>query len=102
MRVLALSSYPVEAAATRFRVQQFIEPLRQRGIEIELSPFLDENSFRRFYTAGGATKKAVAVLGGTIRRASQTVRFKQYDLLMVQREAMPFGPGAFEWIYRTV
>ncbi|HJS51235.1 MAG TPA: hypothetical protein VJ781_04990, partial [Pyrinomonadaceae bacterium] len=28
--------------------------------------------------------------------------FKKYDLLMIQREAMPFGPGVFEWIHQIV
>ena len=32
MKVLALASYPVEAAATRFRLQQFVGPLAERDI----------------------------------------------------------------------
>jgi hypothetical protein len=32
MRVFALASYPVEAAATRFRLTQFVDTLAARGI----------------------------------------------------------------------
>jgi glycosyltransferase involved in cell wall biosynthesis len=101
MRVLALSSYPIEAAATRFRIEQFMRPLHDRGIEVELSPFLDGNGFRQLYSSGGAPKKAKSVFGGVAARVGQTLRSKRYDLLLVQREAMPFGPGVFEWLYRT-
>ena len=47
MKALALCAFPVEAAATRFRVQQFVEPLRERDIDIDLSPFLDSKAFGR-------------------------------------------------------
>ena len=39
MRVLGLCSYPVEAAATRYRLMQFVEPLAKKGIELEASSF---------------------------------------------------------------
>ena len=45
MRVLALASYPVEGASSRFRIVQFIEPLAARGIDVTFSPFLDASLF---------------------------------------------------------
>jgi len=101
MKALALCAFPVEAAATRFRVQQFVEPLRERDIDIDLSPFLDSKAFGRLYSKEGSTTKAVNVLSSLGRRARQTLGSKQYDLLFVQREAMPFGPAVFEWLYGT-
>jgi hypothetical protein len=41
MNVLALASYPVEAAATRYRLEQFVAPLAERGIRLDVHPFLD-------------------------------------------------------------
>ena len=35
-RVLALCTYPQEAAATRYRLLQFVDPLRRRGIELDV------------------------------------------------------------------
>src|SRR5207237_8459149 len=49
LRVLALASYPTEAAASRFRVAQFIEPLAARGIDLTFSPFLDAPLFASLY-----------------------------------------------------
>ncbi len=45
MRVLGLASYPVEAAATRYRLEQFVAPLAERGIELTIKPFLDSSLF---------------------------------------------------------
>src|SRR3712207_4381304 len=68
MRVLALSSYPVEAAATRFRVAQFVAPLRELGIEVELRPFMDARLFGAFYRRDGAARTAGALAVAAVRR----------------------------------
>src|SRR5260221_7262739 len=96
MKVLALCSYPVEAAATRFRLQQFVKPLLERGIELEISPFIDSAIFKKMYSRGIAGK-AWAVLKAVSRRLIQLFQLRQYDLMLVQREAMMFGPAVFEW-----
>ena len=52
MNVLVLSSYPVEAAATRYRLVQFIAPLAERGITLDVRPFLDPRLFASLYRHG--------------------------------------------------
>lgn len=96
LNVLALSSYPKEAAATRFRVEQFVGPLRERGIELELSPFLSAEQFAEMYKPGGSLKKAAGIARSFFRRVAEATRVGRYDLLFVQREAMFFGPEIFE------
>ncbi len=96
MRVLSVCSYPNEAAATRFRVGQFAEPLRKRGIEIDVRPFLDSKQFEQFYRSGEFAGKVAGVAGSVLRRLSDVLRSPKYDLLLVQREAMFFGPEIFE------
>ncbi|MBX7062006.1 MAG: glycosyltransferase [Pyrinomonadaceae bacterium] len=98
MRVLALTSYPVEAAATRFRVGQFIEPLRDRGIDVELSSFLDSEQFKALYKQGGFARKAAGMIAPTLRRIKEAVTAGKYDAVLIQREAMMFGPGIIEWM----
>ncbi len=102
MRVLGLSSYPIEAAATRFRMAQFVEPLRQHGIELTIAPFLDRRQFQAFYRGGSVAGKALGLVAPFVKRAGGLLHSRQYDLLFVQREAMFFGPGVFEWLYRNV
>lgn len=102
MKVLGLSSYPIESAATRFRLTQFVEPLREHDIELSLSPFLSSEQFRQLYSAAGVAGKALTMVPSIIRRLTQTLDLRGYDLLLVQREAMLFGPAIFEWLYQKV
>ena len=101
MKVLGLSSYPVESAATRFRVAQFVDPLRSYGIELILKPFLNSTQYREFYSPGGFLRKALRLLPSLINRIKETLTARNYDLVFVQREAIFFGPALFERIFRT-
>ncbi len=101
-RILSVSSYPVEAAATRFRVEQYIKPLSERGFRVDLRPFLTGEQFREFYRGAGLASKIVGMLEPLLRRVTQVMPSTKYDLLFVQREAMPFGPAIFEWLYQAV
>ncbi len=56
--VLGLCSYPVEAAATRYRLIQFVEPLAEKGINLTVSPFLDSRKFADFYAPGRLFQKS--------------------------------------------
>jgi glycosyltransferase involved in cell wall biosynthesis len=98
MKVLALASYPVEAAATRYRVVQFVGPLAERGIRVELRPFMDARLFREFYRPGGARRQAARLAASTLRRFADAGRARRADVLLVQREALMFGPPFFEWL----
>lgn len=68
MRVLALCSYPQVAAATRFRVEQFVGPLRERGIEIDLRPFLTDRQFEQMCSGGNVIGKAAGLVGSVAKR----------------------------------
>lgn len=98
MRVLALASYPLEAAATRFRIAQFVGPLAERGIEVEVRPFMDSRLFKSFYRPGGAGRAALGLAASTLRRFGDVLRARGADVLFVQREAMVYGPPLFEWL----
>ncbi|HZI20754.1 MAG TPA: glycosyltransferase family 4 protein [Pyrinomonadaceae bacterium] len=98
MRVLGLASYPVEAAATRYRLQQFVEPLRDRGVELEVRPFLDSRLFRSLYRREEMLGNAWGLARSALRRAGDALAARGADVLLVQREAMMFGPPVVEWL----
>jgi len=102
MRVLGLCSYPVESASTRFRMAQYVPLLREKGIELTVSPFLDSAKFREFYTNSEILKKGFGMLKPVFGRTRAVLGIRKYDLIFVQREAMLFGPEFFEWIYRKI
>src|SRR5688572_21992473 len=98
MKVLAFASYPVEAAATRYRVHQFIKPLAERGIELKLSPFLDSKLFASFYQSSAFPKTALKLLAATLKRLGPAFEARDVDVILIQREAMILGPPVIEWL----
>ncbi len=102
MRVLGLCSYPVEAAATRYRLSQFVEPLAEKGIDLDISPFLDSRQFALLYQNKSLLQKVFGLIKPISRRVSEIAKIRRYDALLVQREAMIFGPAVFEWIFQKV
>lgn len=98
MKVLALASYPIEAAATRYRLAQFVEPLSERGIDLSVRPFLDSHLFAALYRRKELPRVVFGVAVAALKRVSDTVAARSADVLLVQREAMLFGPPVFEWL----
>jgi len=96
LRVLALASYPVEAASSRYRIVQFIEPLANRGIDVTFSPFLDRALFAALYQPGKLLPRLPRLFWRTIRRLGAPVAASRADVVFVQREAMLFGPPVVE------
>ncbi|HEX8649802.1 MAG TPA: glycosyltransferase family 4 protein [Pyrinomonadaceae bacterium] len=102
MKVLALASYPVEAAATRYRLEQFIAPLAERGIELTVRPFLDSRLFSSLYRRSQMPRTALGLARSALRRLGDVLEARSVDVLLVQREAMMFGPPLVEWLATRV
>jgi glycosyltransferase involved in cell wall biosynthesis len=98
MKVLALASYPVEAAATRFRLQQFVGPLAERDIALTIHPFLDSTLFEHLYHQGSFPRTAAGLLKSAFLRLADVMSARKADVILVQREAMMFGPPLIEWL----
>jgi glycosyltransferase involved in cell wall biosynthesis len=101
MNVLGLCSYPVEAAATRYRLVQFVEPLAEKRINLTVSPFLDGEKFKRLYQQGNSLRKAAGIWQPVLHRVKESFSIHNFDLLFVQREAALFGPAFFENLFRA-
>jgi glycosyltransferase involved in cell wall biosynthesis len=97
IRVLALASYPVEAASSRYRIVQFIEPLAERGIDVVFSPFLDRSLFAALYKPWHAAARLPLFALRTLGRLGAVFDAARADVVFVQREAMLFGPPLIEW-----
>jgi glycosyltransferase involved in cell wall biosynthesis len=98
MKVLALASYPIEMAATRYRLYQFVAPLKARGITLTIRPFIDSNLSASMYKRAEWPRTTVGLLRATFRRLREAWQAKAADVLLVQREAMMFGPPFIEWL----
>ena len=98
MKVLAFASYPVEAAATRYRLHQFVGPLSDRGISLTIKPFLDSKRFNSLYQRHALARTGLGLLKAGTLRLSDVYRARQADVVLIQREAMIFGPPVIEWL----
>jgi glycosyltransferase involved in cell wall biosynthesis len=100
IRVLALASYPVEAASSRHRIAQFIEPLARRGIDVTFSPFLDATLFAALYEPRKFIAQLPRLALRTLLRLGTPFRAARADVVLIQREAMLFGPPLIEAMIR--
>ncbi len=102
MKVLALTSYPTEAAATRYRLQQFVAPLAERGITMVIHPFLDSKLFGQLYRRNSWPQTTIGLIKAALRRPFDVFAARHADVVMIQREAMMFGPPLIEWLTTRV
>ena len=102
MKVLGLASYPVEAAATRYRLQQFVGPLAKQGVSLTVSPFISSSTFETLYQRRAWPRTALTLLKSTLMRLGVVWSLKQSEVVLVQREAMIFGPPVLEWLAARV
>jgi glycosyltransferase involved in cell wall biosynthesis len=102
MRVLALTSYPIEAAATRYRLAQFVGPLAERGITLTIRPFLNTALFQGLYDRRQIARTTFGLLKSGINRIRDLFAARAMDVILVQREAMILGPPWVEWLMSRV
>lgn len=102
MKILGLCSYPIESPASRFRLYQYVKPLAERGIDLTISPFLDSETFSRFYSKKNIFHLSKRIVPALLKRTRDLISIKNFDIIWVQREAMFFGPAFFESLYRNI
>jgi glycosyltransferase involved in cell wall biosynthesis len=100
--VLMLAPVPFTAAATRFRLSQFLPALRDAGIQATIRPFLNPRELSVLYSRPGPVQMAqvaCVALGGRLRDLAFAM---EADLIFVQRELALVGPPLLEWTIATL
>ncbi len=92
--VLALTRYPRQGASSRTRFLAYLPMLREAGLSVEVSPFFDEEYLARLY--GGKRQRRRAILASYLRRLAMLRRLSSYDLVWIEKEALPWLPLAIE------
>lgn len=98
-RLLVLTSYPDQAACTRFRISAFVPALERAGIEVVQDPFLSPDLFASFYDATRRKQNALGVARAVARRVRTLLSARRFDAVFVQREAALLGPAIVEEIF---
>lgn len=95
-RVLLLSKYSRMGASSRLRTHQYIPNLKKEDIEITVSSLYDDEYLRGFYTT--KSRNIFKVLSCYIKRVKQLLNTYNYDLLLIEKEALPYIPYFIERI----
>jgi len=98
MNVLAFASYPVQAAATRYRLTQYVGPLSERGINLSIRPFLNSQLFESLYDRSALPGTALGLIKAGLLRFGDVFAARKMDVVLIQREAMIYGPPIIEWL----
>ena len=102
MNVLSLCSYPVESAATRYRLTQFVEPLAQKEINLKISPFLSSGQFNPFISeqiGGGKSRRTLETTVETPFRSSRNAEIRS---AFGSARGDVFGPAFFERLFQLI
>ena len=90
IRVLLLSRYPPVGASSRVRFYQYLEPLRQEGISVQVAPFFDADYLPRRYT--GRRVSATSLVRAYARRLGRLLEAGRFDLVWIEYDALPWVP----------
>jgi glycosyltransferase involved in cell wall biosynthesis len=102
LRVLALTGHPIEAAGARYRVIQFIAPLRQRGLQVDHQSFFSSEDFRALYEPHQRIAKLRALVMGTLRRSVRLAAAGQYDVILIHHWLHPITFPPFDLALRAL
>lgn len=94
MNVLLLSRYGDLGASSRYRFYQYLPYLQSKGINITVAPFFDNNYLKNFYAGRG--RSAPSILRAYGERISRLIRAKEYSLIWVEKEVLPWLPAWVE------
>lgn len=100
--MVALATYPIDAAASRFRICQFIPALAANGVDVTFLPFIDNETYAHLYDRRSVVKTSFALGRAILRRVTQLPRMAGAGAVWIQREAMLVGPPVVEWLITRV
>jgi glycosyltransferase involved in cell wall biosynthesis len=99
MKILFLTRYGKQGASSRMRFLQYIPWFESAGIECLVSPLFDDAMLLRKYRNGGYS--LLNLLSAYWRRICTLSSINKFDLVWVEKEALPWLPAWFErWLLR--
>jgi hypothetical protein len=103
LRLLALTQKAEGIAPNqRFRIEQWAPHLaREHGVTVEYEPFESPALTEVLYQPGQVARKAALTLRDAWRRRAERARIREFDAVLVLREASLLGGAWLErWITR--
>jgi glycosyltransferase involved in cell wall biosynthesis len=102
LRVLGLTAHPVRSPGPRYRVYQFVEPLREHGIDLDVRSFTRPEDYGALFEPGHRARKLRWLVEGTLRRSLDLARARKYDAILVQVWLHPMSFPPFDVALRLL
>lgn len=93
MRLLMLPRYGALGASSRLRMMQYVPALQSAGIDVEVSPLLDDGYVRDLYAN---TVSIPEVARSYWRRLRSMRSMDRFDVVWMEKEAWPWLPDWLE------
>lgn len=101
-KILFVCPYPPDQAPSqRFRYEQYLSQLKEKGFDTVISPFFSQKEYS-LYQSGNLLSKIYAVAIGYVRRCLLLFRLAPYEIIFIHREATPAGPPIAEYVMAKV
>ena len=97
MRVLVLTRYERLGSSSRVRFYQYFAHLKAHGVELTSAPFFGDDYIHRLYSHQPIP--LTQVVASYVRRMWIVLQSRQYDLLWIEKEILPWLPGWFESLF---
>jgi L-malate glycosyltransferase len=99
VKILFIEPYPTEGPSSRYRVEQYVPYLKDKGADCAIRPFVSSGFYKILYKKGFYLKKAFFFLRSCLGRMSDFIAAFKYDVIFIHLEAFPLGPPVLEWIW---
>lgn len=100
MKVLFLTRYGPLGASSRYRFLQYLPWFERAGLDCHVSPLFDDSYLQYFYQT--KTRRLSDVVRAFLRRLIVLVRARRYDLIVIEKELIPYFPAWLETLLKTL
>jgi glycosyltransferase involved in cell wall biosynthesis len=87
---------PGRVPSQRFRFEQYVPFLEEHGLPTTFAPLIHPDEYAVMYGSKRLGRKAWIGARGAGRRAIDLLRLRDFDIVVVQREAIQLGTALFE------
>jgi len=95
IRILLLSRYDRAGPSSRYRFYQFLPYLKKESFDISISPLFNRKYVRNLYS-GDRKISFLNPLSAFLRRTSKISFDRDFDLVWMEKEALPWIPASVE------
>ena len=100
MKILLLTRYDRAGPSSRYRFYQFLPYLEKESFEVSVSPLFNEKYVDNLYS-DRLTKNFFNLLSAYLRRTCKLLFDRNYDLIWMEKEPLPWLPASIEKLLCT-